>query len=216
MINAAISIRPRPSQKIQMSSGAILKAMPNALTSYAIINLYNVSNVEISGGTLLGERYEHIGNIGEGGHGILINDIADTITIRNLTSKDCWGDGVFIGSSVPARNILLENVICDNNRRQGMSITHAENVIINNSTFKNTNGTNPQAGIDIEPNPNCYVKNVAINNSSFFDNEWAGIALIGSYGLYVENVKISDCTFDGNYVDLYTEGNVIDSGYIEE
>ena len=216
MINAVVSILPKSNQTIQMEDGTILKAIPNSAQGYAIVKLLNVTNVTVTGGSLLGERYDHTGTTGEWGFGLLITGKTDEITISNLTSKDCWGDGIYIGSStIPAQNIHIENVICDNNRRQGMSITYAVNVSIINCTFKNTNGTNPQAGIDIEPNANCYVENITIKNSSFLDNLWAGISLIGNSGLYIKSVKIIDCQFENNFVELFTGGNVIDSGYTE-
>ena len=218
LIDAATSIKPKSNQSIQMSADTVLKAIPNASSNYAIIKLVNVSNVEISGGTVLGERNEHTGTTGEWGYGILISGNTDTITIRDLTSKNCWGDGIYIGAKVtPAKNVLIDNIVCDNNRRQGMSITFAENVRIKNSTFKNTNGTNPQAGIDVEPNANCYVKNVMIENSSFLDNVGYGIVFTGYNGLYVDNAKISNCVFSNNYKDLLIFGaNVTNSGYVDE
>ena len=214
MINALISVKPRSNQSIQLSDNAILKAIPNSEAGYSVIKIADVTNVEITGGTILGERYEHTGTTGEWGFGILISGGTDTITITNLTVKNCWGDGIYIGSATtPAKNLRFDGVVSDSNRRQGMSITFAENVIITNCTFKNTNGTNPQAGIDIEPNPKCYVENVAISSSAFLNNKGSGIFVTDSGALYVKNAKISNCVFVNNHDDLYVEKSVIDSGY---
>jgi len=218
MINALTSILPKANQKIIMSKGAVLKAIPNDSGNYAIIKLSNVSNVSITGGTILGERSEHTGITGQQGFGILITGNTDTVTVHDITLKDCWGDGIYIGSlTYPAKNIIIDNVICDNNRRQGISITYAEDINIRNSIFKNTNGSNPQAGIDIEPNDKCYVKNVMIEDSYFLDNAGYGIVFTGYNGLYVDNAKISKCIFANNYKDLLIFGaNVTNSGYVDE
>jgi len=217
MINGGTKILPKSNQLIQMGKNTVLKAIPTSSAYYSIINLTDVKNVEISGGTIIGERYEHTGTTGEYGYGISICNGTNNITIRDITIKDCWGDGIFIGSGpTPARNIYLDNVICDNNRRQGMSITFAENVIVNNCTFKNTNGTAPEAGIDVEPYAkDGYVKNVLIENCIFSDNKWAGIAMFGEYGLYVANVKILNCLFSNNSYELRIGENVIDSGFTD-
>jgi uncharacterized protein YjdB len=221
MINALISVKPRSNQTIQMSEGTILKAIPTSEAHYQIIFIKNVSNVQIWGGTVLGERYQHTATKGEFGYGIWIADKTDTIRISNLTIKDCWGDGIMVGSDGSstglAKNLIIDNVVCDSNRRQGMSITYGENIIVNNCTFMNTNGTDPQAGIDIEPGCNDsvygdYVKNVAIKNSQFINNKWAGIALIGNSGLCVDNIKITNCVFSKNYKEIHVGSGVTNSG----
>ncbi len=214
MIDALISLSPKSNQKIQLSENAILKAIPNTSENYSIITLKDVTNIEISGGTLLGERNEHVGELGQWGFGIMIYTNTNNIVIRNLSSKDFWGDGIYIGSGESptgiAKNILIENIVCDNNRRQGISITHAENVTIKSSTFKNTKGTPPESGIDLEPNSGCYVKNVSIENCKFLNNTGPGILLYGGLGLYVKTVNIENCVFSGNRTWLSTGSNVSD------
>lgn len=75
-------------------------------------------------------------------------------------------DGIFVGwhktLHTPCENLLIQNVICDSNRRQGMSIVSAKGMKVYNSTFKNTAGTSPQAGIDIEPEFGCQITDVLI------------------------------------------------------
>jgi len=51
------------------------------------------------------------------------------VLIENATLSDCWGDGVYLGtdskfSKNDNRNIVINNVICNNNRRQRMSIVN--------------------------------------------------------------------------------------------
>lgn len=174
MINAVASILVKNNMTLRMSSGAILKAIPNDKANYSIINIVGVSNVNVIGGTLFGERDVHLGTTGEWGMGILIRS-ASNVTIEQVTVKNTWGDGFYISGA--SKNIKFCSVIADNNRRQGMSIISADGVIIKDSIFKNTNGTAPQAGIDIEPNNNEVVNNVQIIKSKFIDNKGRGIQI---------------------------------------
>lgn len=198
-IDAEISLIPRSNQNIKLSKNAILKAIPTSNANYQIFDLKDVSNVEIEGGTLIGERYQHQGSDGQWGYGVKIGANTDNILIKNMILKDFWGDGIYIGSlTTPAKNVRIDNIIADNNRRQGCSITYAENVNVTNSIFKNTNGSAPESGIDIEPNSGTYVKNVVIDNCQFLDNAGSGIDFVGAYGIGIENFNISNCKMVGN------------------
>jgi hypothetical protein len=87
-----------------------------------------------------------------------------------------------------AKNIVIKNNNIGYNRRQGIT-AGGENVQIINNEIHHTNGTAPQAGIDIEPGffP---AKNHLIKGNSFIDNQ---IQIVLAYG---ETVNI-----DGNYFE---------------
>ena len=73
-------------------------------------------------------------------------------------------------------NLLVRDVVCDRNYRQGMSVMLAENLLVTNSTFSNTAGTPPAAGLDIEPDhPNYRFVNVSFRGCSFLGNQGGGI-----------------------------------------
>ena len=82
---------------------------------------------------------------------------AKNFTIKGFTLKDSGGDGIevagdFSGTSASDWSSgLIEDVVADNNYRQGISILSAKGLVVRNSVFKNTIGTSPQNGIDIEP-----------------------------------------------------------------
>lgn len=180
--------------------------------------LTSVTNVEIAGGKLVGDRNAHLSTSGEHGMGITIGKATDNIRVKNMTIRDCWGDGIYIGSdsSGIARNVLIENVVCDNNRRQGLTITQAENVTVRNSIFKNTNGISPQSGLDIEPNTGCHVKNVTVKNCQFANNAGWGLIINGDNGLYVSAVNIDSCVFSGNAtgIGVSQSSNTSDISYV--
>lgn len=163
---------------ITLLNKGTLQALPNSLPNSRIIMIRDSKNVNIIGGELIGERESHIGTSGEWGMGIQIMS-SSNILIKDVKSKNNWGDGFYIGrdeltDSLP-KSIRFCSVSSTNNRRQGLSITTGDEVLVNNSVFSNTNGTPPAAGIDIEPDRNETISNVAIFNSLFYDNQGAGI-----------------------------------------
>jgi parallel beta-helix repeat protein len=165
---------------LQMSSGATLKAITNAVSQYSVIICdVGKTNINITGGTVQGERTTHTGSGGEWGFGIRLNGCSN-VAITGTTAKDCWGDGFYLGGN--ATNTNLQSVTASNNRRQGISIVRATGCLIENSVFITTVGTSPQAGIDIEPNAGEVVSNVTINNNQFYSNTGTGILLWGEQG----------------------------------
>ena len=91
----------------------------------------------------------------------LQNAIISNVTISGISCNDSGGDGLYIRQ---ASNVTVQDSIFDNNRRQGSSITGQVNHILYlRDHFTNTNGTAPQAGVDIEPNqPQDFLLDVKI------------------------------------------------------
>jgi len=201
MINALASLNLKSNMTLLMQ-GATLQAIPNASARYNIINIDNISNVKVIGGTLKGERANHQGATGEWGTGIRIATSANVV-IEGVASQDNWGDGFYVGSSdgqsQGSSNVLLCGVISNNNRRQGLSIVAANGMVVKNSIFSNTNGTAPEGGIDIEPNVGNTVNNVQILNSVMSNNNGAGIQVgVPSAIAAVGNTMISGVVIKGN------------------
>ncbi|MBN1294761.1 MAG: right-handed parallel beta-helix repeat-containing protein [Candidatus Latescibacteria bacterium] len=103
----------------------------------------------------------------------------NNVRIQGLTLKDSGGDGIYLGvtgDTLYCSNVHIKDVVCDNNYRQGISVISAENLLIEGCTLKNTWGTPPAAGIDLEPNhAGERMKNCLIRNCVFENNEGAGI-----------------------------------------
>lgn len=185
-------IQAKDNTTIVISPSAILKAFPSATPRYTIINIFGKTNVTVEGGgKIIGERNEHTGTTGQWGYGIAIGG-SDRVLVRDLYIADCWGDasvvGYYLTQSNAARNITFQNVICDNNRRQGISVTCAENVRIESSTFVNTHGHAPEFGIDLEPDPGSFVRRVTVANCLFQNNTGGSFTMNGTLGTveYVE------------------------------
>jgi polygalacturonase len=160
---------------LKLSNNATLKAIPN--DSKKFLSLSGVSNVAVTGCTLEGERDQHKGEKGEWGMGIHIDEDASHIVINGVTARNMWGDGFYVQG---ASDVKFCSVIADGNRRQGMSIIAANGLLVLNSTFKNTQGTRPSAGIDFEPDDaDQKVTDVRIERSQFLDNAGPAFSLPG-------------------------------------
>ncbi len=143
-----------------------VRITPNDYNSYNIFQIQG-ENVIIKGkGTIIGDKHTHTGNTGEWGMGINLKGAVNT-TISGLTIKDCWGDCIYVGGN--SRDVLIEKCHLDHGRRQGISVTKADGVIIKKCIITNVRGTNPQYAIDIEPNKRDSVDNVLIEDVTIND-----------------------------------------------
>ncbi len=107
---------------------------------------------------------------------------AENIMIRNVTLAKSGGDGVYIGVSrqknaLPyCKDIMLANVVCDDNHRQGVSVISVDGLTIEGCVFENTRGTAPEEGIDFEPNKKLErLTRCVIRNSRFVDNKGGAV-----------------------------------------
>ena len=190
-------LKLKSNMTLKLSSGATLKAIPTSQQSYSVLTIAGASNVTVTGGTLEGDRDDHRGTVGEWGMGIFITGGAKNITVSGVTSKKMWGDGFYVQA---ASDVTFCSVTADYNRRQGLSVIEVERLLVTDSVFKNTRGTRPSAGIDLEPdNPEQKVSDVRIHGSKFLDNAGAGVLVSGKKGhpSIISNVEITQNVFTG-------------------
>jgi hypothetical protein len=163
-----------------LEKGVIIQAVPGFRTNECLLNLDNVTNVSITGygATLAMPKAEY--TEGEYRHALAIHGSAN-VTIRGLACTNSGGDGIYIsgGDSKPySENIIIEDVSCNNNRRQGMSIISAQNLLVRRCRFISTNGTAPEDGIDLEPNgPTDRLVNIRIEDCVTSGNKGDGICV---------------------------------------
>ncbi|HEY4294122.1 right-handed parallel beta-helix repeat-containing protein [Luteibacter sp.] len=198
VIDALRSLRPRPGSSVFLDEGAVLQAAPDDAERSAIIDLTDVSDVTIRGGRLVGNRDGHGGG-GEWGHGIRVL-ASNRIALSDIVITDCWGDGVYVGArgkagaATPSRQVRLQRITCSHNRRQGLSITVASDVVVDGCTFVDTIGTPPSSGIDIEPQRQGPARGIRILRSTLSRNDGCGIECSGD----VHDLAIVDCVIEGN------------------
>ena len=226
MINPTTSIKPRNNVTLQVDDGVIFEALPTSSDSYRIFDLTDVSDFNVYGKfKMIGERDSHLGTTGEWGMGVEMRG-ATNIYFEYLEANNCWGDGLYIGSSTNknyCENIVIGTLVCDNNRRQGMSVVSVRGLNIEIATLTNTNGTNPQSGIDFEPNNNLeYLQDIKIKKLITKGNANSGILVY--LGTYIGSKNYVDITVDhlhsdGDYIGVVfssggdIQGNIVFSNY---
>lgn len=199
MVDAETGVLPKSNSNITLVN-ATLKAITNDVTHYNIMLINNVSNVNIKGGIIEGERSTHTGETGEWGMGISVVGNATNIHISDIILKNCWGDGLYINA---AKNVTTQNIICDNNRRQGISIVSVEGYHSLNDRLINTNGTSPECGIDIEPNSSTdKIKNVVLENLYTENNNGCGL------NVYIWQLNDTSDPADIQIINHHDKGSV--------
>ena len=92
------------------------------------------------------------------------------VLVEGVRIERTGGDGIYVDGE--SKDVVIRNVICYDNYRQGISIISVDNLLIENSVFANTWGTAPGSGIDIEPDkPDQRLVNIVVRNCVFENNE---------------------------------------------
>ncbi len=169
MINALKGVFPPANTTIEFAKGAEFDVIPNSSVNYNCINIRNVNNVTLINPVIIGDRIGHTGTKGEWGMGIFIGGASKSIKLINPKVSNCWGDGIYVDGG---SDIYIENMFCDNNRRQGMSIISVTGLLVKGALVTNSNGTPPQSGIDIEPDYDTDVlDNISLLNVTTKNNK---------------------------------------------
>ncbi|HBG26920.1 MAG: hypothetical protein A2Y10_10575 [Planctomycetes bacterium GWF2_41_51] len=188
-------LKPASDTTLIFDIGAKLKAIPNDKIGYSILKIEGKNNVKIYGPTIEGERDSHTGTTGEYGMGIMLEG-ATNIVIKDANVYNCWGDGLLIGVhwTKPSDQIYVENSTFNNNRRLGCAVTNGTNILFKKCTFLNSNGTAPQAGVDIEPDkPTDCIQNIVFEDCTSYNNKAEGFLMCRDDG---QNQPVS-VTFRG-------------------
>jgi hypothetical protein len=170
-----------PSNKqITLESGVVLKARSGSFlgTDDCLLRAYDKQNITIIGYGAQIEMNKDDYTVSpylesEARHCLSISGCSN-VSISGLKFIKSGGDGIYVGRGTINKyssNIQIKDVVCDNNHRNGISVTSAQNILIENCVLKNTHGTSPQAGIDFEPNlyddllTNCTLKKCELSNN---------------------------------------------------
>lgn len=161
-------------------NGSTLKVLSNSEPIYNLIHIYDVENVKVKNGTLIGDRETHdfssLNSTHEWGHGIKIEQ-AKNIEISSLNIYSMTGDGIYISDSMAEDKIRTEKIVINQNdihhvRRNGISVIAVETLDIIGNTIHDISGTTPQTGIDIERNHEYqFYKNITISNNKIYNHK---------------------------------------------
>ena len=202
--------------ELDLNNSTII-SLPNGSDRYYLIRATNADNLIIRNGTLIGDKYSHIGTTGEWGYGIDLSGCHNCI-IENLVVKECWGDGIALTkygnsdgdptSELTAQthcgNILLTNCIFEDNGRNNLSVICALNTYVENCEFNKADRTLPMVGVDVEPDTaDTYVIDIYFKNCKFKENAIGAISASGQHNetlniSNIQNIIIDSCFFSNN------------------
>ena len=190
-------------------NNAKLKLLTNPCGIYNGIRIQSTNNVLIDNLKIIGDRDVHTTTYliddyaGEWGHCLTLRD-SSNIKISNVEVEKAWGDGLNVGGN--SEDIILDNCISDNSRRNGLTIGPSENVHVTNCIFKNTNGVAPQAGVDIEPDAvsGITLNNIILDKCYSYNNSGSGYEINTSAFSQINtgetiDVKLINCKSDSCY-----------------
>jgi hypothetical protein len=130
--------------------------------------------------------------------GVRIANDAHRIKLENLRISNCFTDGVNIshsgkGVSGAPLDIVMVDVDCDGNGRQGMSITKGNKMSFTHCKFRNTYNEmlprGPWAGVDIEPYS-------SVDDVTFTDCDFSGNSGVGFKGYILRASEGSNWLFE--------------------
>jgi hypothetical protein len=197
---------PPGTYRIQSDRGIVLKDDVRLDLGLAVIVGANVDgarcrllhvdgsrNVVISGGTLVGSR----SGSPDWGVGVFASDAVDLL-IENVTVRDFYFDGILLTGNKGCDRVTIRGVVARNNRRTGLAVPAARHVTVEDSTFAGTHGHSPEAGANVEPNPEGEVRDVRIRRCTFSDNAGVGLYAHRGKGVAVVDVKVEDSVVQDN------------------
>ena len=197
--------------ELVLEPGAEIQAKPGEFRSKGacLLTFLGCTNVHIVGyGAALRMRHEDYMKPpyekSEWRHALSILSCRN-VRIEGLTLADSGGDGIYLGCRGAVRrnvDVVIRDVLCDRNHRQGISVISAENLLIENTVMRETFGTPPAAGIDFEPNhpsevlKNCVMRNcLAVHNQGAGYTTWAGQLNSSSEPI---DIRFENCTAFGD------------------
>lgn len=175
------TIRLKGDQEVIFEDGVVVMAKAGAFLggSDALFLAQGVANLTLRGKATLQMRKEDYWKPpykkAEWRHALSLRGCTN-VRILGLTLKESGGDGLYLGTGpggATNKDVVIKDVVCDGNNRQGISVITAENLLIEDTVLQNTRGTPPAAGIDFEPNRpserlvNCVMRNCVAQGNAY-------------------------------------------------
>lgn len=193
----AVSI---PSGITLLGYGVTLTSVNTNSDSYGLLASFKTTGVNIKGFTLIGDRDTNTSNPtvpNDYGFGIDFRDVT-TASVEDVISNKMWGDSFYLGvtdaAGTGSNGVTYRNIIGINSRRQGLSITGGEKIIVDGYRFESIRGASsgPCAGIDIEPNTSDLCNDIILNNGYVEDCNQP-LLVFKTINLVVSNLQTENC-----------------------
>jgi hypothetical protein len=159
--NAKAGISIPSNFHFKMNDNTFLRVQPNAAPFYTLISTWLTENTTISGGHLVGDRYEHdyspvidITGTNRDTHeyGQIIHILgSENIQVENVDISDPTGDGIVMHSETlrqpdgtlypgkkETKNVIIKNCKITRARRNGISFLDGRFITIDNCTISDT------------------------------------------------------------------------------
>ena len=184
-------------------NGATIIIQTTSRQNYHGFTVKNVSDVTIKNGHIIGDVETHSGATGEWGYGVALLH-ATNVNLLDLNISKCWGDGINLNNSTGSagsdnKNIYIKDCICDDNRRQGMSIESVDGLVVEDSQFINTGSTAytaPCSGVDIEPANHNKCEYITFDKCEFKNNRRSG--LIATNSTIINHIQVLNSILTNN------------------
>jgi len=176
--------------ELALSPRTVLEMAPNDKWNYCVIAVNRKSNVIIRGGTLRGDRYQHIytprardgATAHDEGHGICLQGNTTKVLVERMLIENLTGDGLLLVTEI--EDVTIRGNEIRNNRRQGVSVVGGTRIAITNNEIHHIRGTSPQFGVDIE-GAGRIDKDILIRKNHFHHNRGGDIVNTSGKNVFI-------------------------------
>lgn len=194
--------------RLIIDPAATVTMLPSSSGGNNIIKVANCRNVEIIGGNLIGDAGSHVGGVasGSGCFGIGIYN-SDRVVVRDVSVASTSSDGVYVGydpstGTGTSTSILIENCSISLCGRNGIGVTSADGIVIQNSKLENNGLVSPRAQIDIEPDAPMSVKNCRISSCVISSGTYGVSVTAQSSGSSISDLIISESVISSAQIGI--------------
>lgn len=194
--------------ELVLTPETIIQMAPNDKWNYCVIAVNRQTNVVIRGGTIIGDRDQHIytprpsdGSTGhDEGHGICVQYNTTKVLVEDMVIRDVTGDGLLLVSEIEDVTIRNNNIF--NNRRQGVSLVGSSRIKIENNEIHHIKGASPSFGVDIE-GAGRVDRDIIVRGNSFHHNRGGDVVNTSGSNVFIIDNVMSQGTpgFDNRYID---------------
>ena len=184
----AVLFLPSSNFHLKMADNTYIRALPvNSILSSKLVKIYQSTNVNVSGGHLIGDRLRHGPTVG-GSHVLQVTGAENTV-IDNVSVSFAGDSGIVIQSYsfqqnsdyIPSQNVIVKNCTMDSNAKNNLQVTDGMDVIIEDcysyragidveTPFGTSEGRAPKIGILTETQVMQVVTGVIIRNNFVEDS----------------------------------------------